>query len=691
MPVFIDAETYSAEPIKNGHFKYAENVEILMIAWAVDDADPEIWDAKRDVNMPSGLRDILRGEDILIAHNAAFEQAVFSADLAGCKIDPKRWRCSMARAYAHGLPGSLDSLCTVLGLRQEHKKSKEGYDLIRLFCVPLPKNAKRGRATRDTHPEQWERFKTYCKQDIVAAREVWRKLPEWNYKGDELALWHLDQKINQRGLCIDLELVNAAIRAVDRAQEGLRARTEDLTLGNVSSATKRDAMLAHILAFYGIELPDMQASTLERRIEDPDLPEELKELLRIRLQATTSSTAKYQKIVKCVSSDGRLRGTLQFAGAARTARWSGRLLQPQNLPRQTFSPEEIELGIDSLKNDCADILYDNVMEVASNVIRGVIVASKGKKLVISDLSNIEGRDQAWIAGEDWKIKAFRDFDEGTGPDLYALAYAKAFRVTPESVLEDKKKGGNQRQIGKTLELAMGYHGGVAAFITFAAIYDVDLNDLKNKAWDLIPPDVKQEALDFWEYCVKQKRTLGLEKEVFVTCDSLKRMWRRAHPNSVRTWANIENATRDAISAPGNTIPCGKLKMRRDGNWFRIVLPSGRALCYPHPQLDNKGVISFMGVDQYTRKWSRIETFSGKLFENVCQAVARDVMAANMPLIESAGYEIVTTVHDEVVCEAPDNEEFNEGALSALLSANPPWAPDMPLAAGGYESHRYRKG
>lgn len=514
MPTYIDCETFSGENIKNGTFRYAENVEILMIAWAVDDGDVSLWDAKRDKYMPSGLRDILHGDDILIAHNAAFERAVFSNDLIGCNINPKRWRCSMAKAYAHGLPGSLDSLSTILGLPQDQKKSREGYDLIRLFCVPPPKNSKRGRATLDTHPQQWEKFKEYCKQDIIAAREIWKRLPEWNYKGFELELWHLDQEINTRGLCIDLNLVKSAISTVDRTQAILKSRTENLTFGDVSSATKRDQMLQHILEVYNVQLPDMTASTIERRLEDPDLPWALKELLNIRLQATTSSTAKYKKVMQCVSSDGRLRGTLQWCGAARTGRDGGRLFQPQNLPRPTMKNDDIELGIEALKNDCADILYPNVMNLASNTIRGLIVAPKNKKLLVADLSNIEGRYAAWIGDEHWKLQAFRDYDiilgydeKGKairkGHDLYKLAYAMMFGVNPEDV-DDK----DQRQAGKTAELALGFGGGVGAFVTFAQAFNSDLDRMARDAIYTIDSDILEEAESFYEWAVQEKEHLA---------------------------------------------------------------------------------------------------------------------------------------------------------------------------------------
>lgn len=668
-----------------------------MVAWAVDDGEPFLWDAKKEKYMPPGLRDLLRGNQPICCHNSQFEMAIFNSDIVGVTIDPKRWRCSMARAYAHGLPGSLDSLSTILGLPQDQKKSKEGYDLIRLFCIPPGKNVKRGRATYQTHPAQWEKFKDYCKQDIVAAREVWKRLPEWNYKGFELDLWHLDQKINQRGLCIDVELAQAAIRAVDKAQIDLKRRTVDLTLGDVSSATKRDQMLQHILATYGVELPDMQASTLERRIEDPDLPEPLRELLAIRLQATTSSTAKYKKVMACVSSDGRLRGTLQWCGASRTGRDGGRLLQPQNLPKPTMKNPDIELGIEALKHDCADILYPNVMSLASNTIRGLITAAPGHKLLIADLSNIEGRYAAWLAGEEWKLKAFRDYDTILGKDekgkpirkgfdLYILAFARAFNIKPEQVTKKQRD-----EIGKTMELALQFGGGVGAFVTFALNFGINLEDLVRDAWDQIPQTIRAESNDFWKYAEKQKRTLGLEKDVFITCDSLKRLWRQAHPNIVQTWADIQQGLVESITTKDTTFIHDQLKFRRSGNWLRVQMPSGRSLCYPHPQVNDKGEVSFMGVDQYTRKFQRIDTYGPKVFENGVQGGARDVFMYGVRNAEAAGYPVVSRIHDEQVDEVPDTDDYTAEELCTLMTTNIPWCEGLPLAAAGFESYRYRKG
>lgn len=700
MPVFLDIETFAEEPIKNGTYKYAESAELLLCAWAVDDGPVHLWDTFNERDIPEELEDILLGDEICVAHNSAFEASVLAKTLKGVEIDPKRWRCTMAQAYAHGLPGALENLGIVLGLPQDKKKSKEGYDLIRLFCIPPAKNSKRGRATHLTHPAEWEKFKNYCIQDVVAHREVYKRLPQWNYKGSELDLWHLDQEINARGLGIDIELAQSAVSAVNKAQTLLKERTEDLTFGDVSSATQRDQMLRHILAAYGVELPDMQAATLERRMDDPDLPSALKELLGIRLMATTSSTAKYKKVLSCVSSDNRLRGTLQFCGASRTGRDGGRLLNPQNLPRPTMKHEDIDIGIDALKKDCADILFDNVMEVSSNALRGLIVAEKEKKLLIADLANIEGRYLAWLAGETWKLKAFRDYDTilGTddkgdpirkGHDLYKLAYARSFGIPPTEVTKQQRN-----EVGKTLELSMGFMGGVSAFVTFATAFNTDLDDMAEKAWqEVCPPgsDNRLEAHRVWEWAVEEKRTLGLKQKTYMVCNEFKLRWRKSHPMTASFWKDVEHAVRAAIETPNTDFTVRKIKARRTGNWLRILMPSGRCLCYPHPQVDNKGKISFMGTDQYTRKWSRISTFGGKLVENLTQAGARDIFMAGVTNTASAGYDIVTRVHDEVVCEVPDTNEFTIERLCELMTTNIPWSEGLPLAAAGFSSYRYRKG
>lgn len=681
--LWLDLETYSEVPITHGTHAYAAHAEIMLLAWALDDGPVSVWDVTADPMPPIELR--MAKYDQVWAHNSHFDRTVLKHAMPSLvPTAPHHWRDTMVQAYAHGLPGSLGALCEVLKVPTDKAKDKEGKSFIQLFCKPRPKNVKIRRATRDTHPQEWARFVEYAGLDIEAMRAVHKRLPIWNYQGQELELWHLDQRINDRGVCIDMALVHSAMEAVDQAQVALAEKTVEATDGELSSTTKRNAVLDYIATEYGVMPGDLQMATVERMVSDPDTAPGLRELLNIRLQASSTSTAKYSTLSKGVSADSRLRGTLQYAGAGRTRRWAGRLFQPQNLPRPTLKQHDIDMGIQAMLHGVAPLLYENIMELASSSIRGTIVAPTGKKLVVADLSNIEGRDQAWLAGEEWKLQAFRDFDNGTGHDLYKLAYSKSFGVKPEAVTKD------QRQVGKVQELALGYEGGVGAFVTFASAYGIDLEELAAKVLPVAPGWAVDEAQGFYDWMVKDGRqTYGLSRDAFVACDAIKRGWRDAHKAISSGWSELKNAITDAIGYPGNTIVCRKLKVRVDGAWLRIGLPSGNAMCYPNPLIED-GAITYMGMNQYSRKWSRLKSYGGKFFENVCQSVARDVMAHNMPLIEAAGYQIVLTVHDEVICEAPDTDGFNADHLSQLLANNPPWAPDMPLAAAGFETYRYKK-
>lgn len=677
--LYLDLETYCETPIKHGVYRYAEDVEITLFAWAIDDGPVDVWEKGP---MPRGLAVAFADPSVeIVAHNTGFDRTVLNACLF--KTDRRRWRDTMVQALAHSLPAGLGDLCDALGVPADQAKDKEGRQLVMLFCKPRPANSKIRRATRETHPDKWAKFIDYAGRDIVAMRECRKRMPTWNYHGAELDLWHLDQAINDRGVCVDVELARAAIRAVDRSQKRLAQRVQEMTVGAVQAATQRDAMLKHLLDAYGVDLPDLQMSTLERRISDPSLPVELRELLAIRLQASSTSTAKYKTLVNGVSSDGRLRGTLQFNGASRTGRWAGRLFQPQNLPRPSLDADVIERGIEALHTDCEDLIFDDVMELTSSAIRGCLIAPEKHKLVVADLSNIEGRVLAWLAGEKWKIKAFNDFDAGQGHDLYKLAYAKSFGCRPEDVTKD------DRQIGKVQELALGYEGGVGAFLTFAAAYGIDLEDMGAKAWETIPAAIKSETNKAWGYANTRSATFGLSNIAWQTCDAFKRLWREAHPEIASFWGELQDAAHLAVINKGTTYPCRRLAVRCDGAWLRIRLPSGRFLCYPSPRIES-GKLTYMGVNQYSRKWSRLATYGGKLAENVTQAVSRDILASAMKAIEDAGYRIVLTVHDEIISEAPDIPAFSVNELARLMATNPAWADGLPLAAAGFEGYRYRK-
>jgi DNA polymerase len=324
------------------------------------------------------------------------------------------------------------------------------------------------------------------------------------------------------------------------------------------------------------------------------------------------------------------------------------------------------------------------MEICSSALRGLIIAPRGKKLVVADLSNIEGRVLAWLVNEAWKVRAFSDFDKGIGHDLYKLTYAKAFGVPVESVTKDL------RQIGKVMELAFGYQGGVGAWITFATAYNIDLELMAKTALANIPEPTILEAYKFLEWKRKKKESVyGLSDDAFIMCDSFKRLWREGHPNIATYWKEVQDACIYAVEHPGTSSVVGMHKIRLDGEYLRVQLPSGRYLIYISPRIID-GVITYMGIDQFTRKWTRLRTYGGKIVENITQAVARDVLARGMLNAEKRGFEIVLTVHDEIIAEAEDIPELSVQLLCGQMANKPVWSSDLPLAAAGYEAYRYKK-
>lgn len=709
MKLWLDLETYSETPINHGTHRYAEKAEVMVWTYAIDDGPVGTWDLTAGEPIPDELDFAIDEADEYWWHNGGmFDRTILRHALPALyeRMPLENWRDTMVQAYSHSLPGSLDLLCQIFHVPFDLAKEKEGKALIHLFCKPRPASSKLRRATRETHPEEWARFLAYAGRDITAMRAVHEKMPKWNYPNNagELARWHRDQRINARGMQMDTELAEAAVRAIDEAQKDLAARTQELTDGEVTKATQRDKLLKHLLAEYDVDLPDLRKSTLERRIADPNLPDTLRELLAIRLEASMTSSSKYKTLLRGVSKDGRLRGCMQFNGANRTGRVAHRLFQPGNMPRPDVELMARELGLEKLKDGdaerytvmgiealkagCADQLFSNVIGLTANVVRGTIIAAPGNKLVVSDLSNIEGRAAAWLAGEDWKLRAFLDYDDGSGADLYILTYARSFGVSIDGVTKAK------RQLGKVQELALAYEGGVGAFVTFTMTYKMDLDDIRDAVLyagaDMLDRDLLDEARGFYEWALKKRKTLGLDREVFIACDILKRAWRAANPRIASYWPELRDAAIQAICNPGRTVQARRVVLRRDGNWLRVRLPSGRQLCYIAPQVDEGGQISYLGVNQYSRKWTRIKTYGGKLFENLCQAFARDVLFYNAPAVEDAGYEIVLSVHDELLTEVPDTDDYDADDLSALISTVPEWAEGLPLSASGFVDYRYRK-
>lgn len=691
--IWLDTETFSEVDLKSaGTHRYAEHpsTEITVAQWAVGDGEPQVADCTAHPRSPPpALLALLEDPAAEIwAHNSHFDRTL-TRRVWGLDIPVERWRDTMVQAMAHGLPGGLDKIGAALKLPADQAKDARGKALIQLFCKPRPKNSILRRATPATHTAEWLEFLEYSRQDIVAMREIGRRLPRWNYpdNAQELALWHLDQRANDRGFAVDRELAAAALVAVGAEQDRLKVEVSESTDGAVDSAGQRDVLLGYILAEHGVTLPDMRADTLRRRADDPELPEAVRRLLEIRLESTKTSTAKYRTLLAAASGDGRLRNTMQFCGAQRTGRVAHRLFQPGNLPRGTARKQEVAAWISLVKEGAENCLAwkSNTMVLASSALRGSIVAGEGAKLCVSDLRNIEGRVIAWFAGEEWKLEAFRKFDRGEGPDIYVLAYAKSFGTAPDKV------GESERQIGKVQELMLAYGGSVGAYLTGAATYGFSVADLVEPVRAAAPRAAWDDAVSAYEWFAKKEMTYGLPIESWVACKMLVNAWRAAHPKTVELWGALQLAFASATVNPGQTFNAGPwLKVRRDGSWLRARLPSGRYLCYLHPQVNNDEC-SYMGVDQYTRRWSRLRTYGGKLAENVTQALARDVLLYAVPDIEREGYGVVLSIHDELITETPDTPTFSSDRLSELMSAIPPWAPGLPLAAAGFETYRYRKG
>lgn len=673
----LDLETRSRTPIDDGSYKYAETAEILLASLGWEDSQVEVaeWD---DVAIPD-LRAAIHHADRVVVHNSEFDFVILEQHHIHVPMH-KRY-CTMAQARRHGLPSGLDKLCEIFRLPQDKAKMKAGRALMLLFCTPRPDGSW---ATKDTHPVEWLQFKEYARLDVVAMMELHRIMPTWN---DELERpnWELDARVNARGFKVDTQFAWMATQLLADDKGELNDRMKIASDGYVEKGTQRDRLLAHLLAEHGVSLPDLTASTLDRRLKDPDLPDAVRELIALRQQSSKTSNSKYATLLRCVNSDERLRGSLTYCGAHRTKRWTGNKFQPHNLPRATMSPEEIEHGVRCIKVNAVSIAGNEPLpRYASEGLRGVVVPAPGHKLLVADLANIEGRVVAWLAGEQWKLDAFRSYDAGTGPDLYKLSYARAFAVEPDTVT------GQPRQIGKVKELMLGYGGGVGAFITGAETYKVDLEAMAPLAWPNIPRDLQIEAELWWAKSEQDGKTFGLSHDVFVTCDGLKRVHRRDNPKTEQFWYDMEDAAK-RTTATGESTEVGEfISFDKEGAWLRMCLPNGGYLCYPSPRISNAGELTFMGSSPYSRKWQRQKTWGGTLVENACQAIARDVLCAGMVEAENLthAFDIVLHVHDEAIVEAPLNANVEE--LCGCLTKGWDWTVGLPLAAKGFETLRYRK-
>ena len=681
---WFDCETYCDLDLKLvGSYKYAEHCEILLNQYAWNDGEVYVHDFTEDPVFPYRLIEMLDECDAIGAHNGIlFDRVVMKNSVyAPFFPDNKRWLDTMVRAYSHSLPGALGTLCEIFKLPVEEAKDREGKKLVRLFCCRQPKNSKIKRATRLTHPKDWEAFKHYAKMDIIAERAIHNKIPVWNETPLERELQDVDMRMNDRGFFVDLEFNRNAIELLTAEKAEKNRLAEEKTDGAIHAATQRDALLEYILNIWDISLPDMRKSTLERRLDDQDIPEVVKDLIRLRLEVSGTSTRKYQAMIDYACKDGRIRGVQQFRGAHRTGRWGGRGIQPHNMPRQNKKELPLILAaVEMVKQGGLDFIYDGPKAaMLSKCLRCSIVASNGA-FSIADLSAIEGRSLAYLANEEWKLEAYRKYDAGIGDDIYKLTYATTFGCDVSEV------GADERQLGKVLELALGYGGGVGAFVTFSLTYGINLSGIGTKMIDRLPEWAVDGAEAWWRKSLERGKVYKLDHDTFIACDAIKRMWRSANPATVRFWSDLEEGAKAVIQGKDGLVrTAGKVRIDRKGTWMRMQLPSGRYLSYPGVKVSEEGKITYLGVNTYSRKWCNLGTYGGKLAENATQGFAADIFGNGLVLADAAGYQPVLGVHDELLADKSGVD------LVKIMTTVPSWAVGLPLAAEGFESYRYRKG
>lgn len=736
--VHMDFETRSACDIRaSGGHAYAvhETTRPLCLAYAWSPEDIRLW--KWGDALPEDLLNFIGSGGLVAAHNSSFERSIWNMMRERFFpnipiIHPRQQICTMAKGVALGLPASLDELGEVLGLSQQ--KDKEGSKAMMRVCKP-----------RKIHPDgtiEWNDSVVdlsltydYCKQDVRAEFAIDLALPDLSES--EQDLWVLDQVINDRGLYIDLPAVMRAVDLVEMAKKKNNEEIARITNGAVSKCSEVGKML-NWLNERGIPCEtftkdDHEGVLLAARAKGDMTACRVVEL---RQQSSKTSTSKFTRMLECVGEDNRVRGTLAYHGAA-TGRWAGRLIQIQNLPRVDHEREGglIEFVTAALHNDdyTGKSRYEvlemvserGVMESLMKFIRGSIMAAPGNKLIGGDFANIEGRVNAWLAGEDWKLRAFEEYDQGTGPDLYKVA---ASGILGKPVTDITKA--ERQAVGKTAELALGYMGGVGAFVKMMGNTDPE---------SLIPPVKATVSEQEWEEqkakYAKATDRHGLAVEPWAAIKTIVRKWREKHPLLTQAWRDLTDAAIDAIDNPGTAIPVYGGRSRylysSQEGWLYCQLPSGRVMCYSAArvddmksievevngerrsynyetkkrdaflsQLDGANIlwdterssrsVAFMGRDGKTAKWTKKRLYGGLQCENIVQAASRCILDRGMRRIEKAGYPIITCVHDEIVSEVPKVPEFNERTFRELMEMKESWYATLPISVGSWEDERYVK-
>lgn len=657
----IDLETYSSVSIGDaGAQRYiaSDDFEILLFAYSLDNAPVEIIDFANGEIIPDWLKDALHNDNyIKHAYNAAFEFGCLSKYYG--EMTPSEWRCTMLHGLYCGYTAGLDATGKALGLPEDKQKLNTGKALIRYFCVPCKPTKTNGQRTRN-YPkhdmDRWELFKDYCKQDVVTEMEIENRLSGFPVPATVQKQWETDLTINRRGVAVDMDFVNGALEVGYEVTTDLMQEAYELTgLDNPNSVAQ---LKGWIYDRTGLQLESLNKDVVSKLLDTEGLDASVKDVLKIRQSLGKTSTKKYDAIATCVCPDNRVRGLLQFYGANRTGRWAGRLVQVQNLPRTYTHPTDFarEL-VKGRKTDAIKCCFGEVNDTLSQLVRTAFVASPSNVLIDADFSAIEARVISWLAGEQWRLDVFK-----THGKIYEASASQMFNVPIELI----KKGNPEyalRAKGKVAELALGYQGSTGALISMGAL-DMGL------AEDELPDIVAR--------------------------------WRAANPHIQSLWYDMENAATSVIQyggvyrMPHNIVLAREYDYNQKSYCLTITLPSGRSLYYINPEIaENRWgnpSITYMGVEQTTRTWKRIETYGGKLVENCVQAIARDLLAEAIERLEAAGYPIVFHVHDEVVIDikrfADDETMLRE--VTRLMSQPVAWAPGLPLNADGWVGDFFTK-
>ena len=640
MKIYIDIETYSEVPLKKtGVYPYFESLSfgILLIGYAVD-AGPIVVFAYSDALALQKFAKVCKQADELIAHNATFERLAFKK----MGLNLPTWTCTMIKSAYCGLPMSLGQVGVALNLSVQ--KSNTGAALIRYFsipCKPTKTNGGRTRNLPEHDPEKWQAFKDYLQDDVATTRDLHKALSV--YKFTEAENYSLDQKINDRGVLLDLELINAAIELDATKTKELKTEARELTgLENPNSPAQLTGWLTDTT---GKDVSNLTKDAVNEMLVSATGP--AKRALEIRQQTSNTSIAKYTAAAFYACQDGRARGVSQFYGAGKTGRWAGRGIQLQNMPRnymRTLS-EAREL-VRQKDVDTLSFLYDDQQKVLKELTRTMLIASPGEVFLVADFSAIEARVLAWLAGEEWRLRVFR----GDGK-IYEASASAMFNIPVEEI----DKGSPYRAKGKVAELALGYQGGVGALVAMGA-----------------------GAMGLSEHEMK----------------SIVARWRKSNQKIVGYWSEVGKVAKLALRNPNKKIKLGLLTFVYNRKALVIRLPSGRPLIFQSPQLGNGRfgeVIKHMGVCPTTKRWIQLETYGGKLVENIVQAVARDLLAHSMLTVDKQGFKIVLHVHDEIAVE--EDAAKADFALAELISAmleKPEWAEGLPLDADGFVSEFYKK-